>query len=369
VLGASGYTGRLVVAECLRRGHRPVVIGRDADRVRAALTADGHDVDTEVAEVRAADVTDPGSLRPALDGIDLLLTTVGPFDQLGREVLDAAIETGSHYVDVTGEQSFVRWAFSERDVAAHEAGVVAVPAAGFEFAPGDLLADIAAGAVSWPSEVHVAYTLPSAGRFVRKASAGTRRSIAAQLGRTGVALVHSELVEELPGEARRLAWFPRPVGPRHAAGIPGGEAITVPRHVPGIQTVRTYFAMPTWKAELAQMGTNLTRWGPARRLLRAVLERGEHAPSEAVRAATRWGCVAEAEGEDGVARAWAYGHDVYGLAAVAMVAVAEAVLDDPPPPGVLPPAAVATPSDLLDRIAARSDLRWSVARPEPNAAR
>lgn len=360
VLGASGFTGRLVAAECNRQGHRPVVVGRDPARIRTAMA----DRDVEVADIRQADITDSGALRRALAGVDVLLTTVGPFDRLGREVLDAAIETGTHYVDCTGEQSFIRWAQSERDVAARDAGVVAVPAAGFEFLPGDVLAAVAAGVVAWPVEVHVAYTIPASGRFVLRASPGTRRTLAALLGSTGLAFERGELVEELPFEARRLAWFPRPVGPRHAAGIPGGEALTVPRHVPDIRTVRTYLAIPSWKAEIGQMGANATRWDPVRRVVRRFLERDASGPSPETRAATRWGCVAEAEGQDGVARAWAYGHDVYRLAAVNMVAVAEAILATQPLAGVRSPAAVTDPRDLLDTVAARTDLRWSVARPE-----
>ena len=360
VLGASGYTGRLVVAECLRQGHHPVLIGRDPQRIRATL-----DRDVEVAAIRRADVTDAAALRRALDGVDVLLTTVGPFEHLGRDVLDAAIDTGTHYVDSTGEQPFMQWALTERDLPARDAGIVAVPAAGFDFLPGDLLASLAAGAVAWPSEVHVAYTLPSSGRFARRVSAGTRRTISAQLGRPGLAFEHGQLVEEMPFESRRLAWFPRPVGPRHAAGIPGGEALTVPRHVSDLRTVRTYLAVPSWKAEFGQMGANLARWAPARRAIRRVLERGNADPSPEARTQTRWGCVAEAEGQDGVARAWAYGHDVYGLTAVGMVAVAEEILTSQPLAGVTSPASMSDAGDLLDVIAARCDLRWSVARPEP----
>lgn len=365
VLGASGYTGRLVVAECRRQGLHPRLLGRDADRIRRRLAEDGtrHD-DLEVVEV---DVTDQRVLAAALVDVDLLLTTVGPFEDLGRPVLDAAIATGTHYVDSTGEQPFIRWAFAERDTAARDAEVVAVPAAGFDFLPGDLLAAVAAGAVGWPDEVHVAYTVPTSGGLLGNASLGTRRTVAGLLGHPGVAFVRGELVEELPGEARRLAWFPRPVGPRHAAGIPGAEPVTVPRHVDGVQTVRTYLALSTWKAELAQMGANLARFAPVRRAVTGWLVRGPEGPSPERRELTRWGCVAEAEGRGDVARAWAYGHDVYGLTAVTMVAVGQTILQDGPTPGVRSPAMLTAPDVLLDRLADRCDLRWSVTRPEPHA--
>lgn len=365
VFGAGGYTGRLVVAECIRRGHRPVVIGRDVARVRAALVDDAVDVEHELTAIRAADVTHPETLRAAFQDLAVVVTTVGPFDLLGHEVLDAAIDTGTHYVDVTGEQPFIRWAYGQRDAAVRAAGIVAVPAAGFEFLPGDLLADLAAGAVSWPDEVHVAYTVPSRGGVQRALSAGTRRTVLTLLDRPGVALERGELVEERAGEVRRLAWFPRPVGPRHAAGIPGGEPISVPRHVPGLRTVRTYLAVPGWQAELLQLAGNVARWGPTRRALVRVLGGGQGGPSPVRRRVTRWGVVAEAEGTDGVARAWAYGHDPYGLTATAAVVVGEAIMTGEVTPGVLPPAAVGAPGQLLDELARRSDLRWSVARPEP----
>jgi short subunit dehydrogenase-like uncharacterized protein len=367
VLGASGYTGRLVVAEGVRRGHAVVALGRDPNRVRSRLEADGIDVDGDLAGVRTADVGDPDGLRASLAGLEVLLTTVGPFDQLGRDVLDAAIDTGTHYVDVTGEQPFIRWAYDERDTAARAAGISAVPAAGFDFLPGDLLAGVAGAAGAEPAEIHVAYIVPGSGGLLRVASAGTRRTAATMLDRPGVALDRGELIEERIAEARRLAWFPRPVGPHHAAGIPGGEAISVPRHVLGVRTVRTYLAMPGWQAEATQVLGAAARWGPLRRRLTAVLERGSGGPSEERRRTTRWGCVAEARGRDGVARAWAYGHDLYGLTATAMVVVGEALVEGGVGAGVVPPAAVGAPGEVLDRIAARSDLRWSVSRPDPLA--
>ena len=367
VLGASGYTGRLVVAEGIRRGLAVVALGRDPGRVRSRLEADGIDVDRELVGIRSADVTTRDGLRAALEGLDVLLTTVGPFDQLGRDVLDATIDTGTHYVDVTGEQPFIRWAYEERDAAARAAGICAVPAAGFEFLPGDLLAGLAGEVVDDSSEIHIAYIVPGSGGLWRVTSAGTRRTAATMLDRPGVALDRGELVEEGLAEARRLAWFPRPVGPHHAAGIPGGEAISVPRHVPGVRSVRTYLAIPGWQAEAIQVLGSAARWGPLRRRVTAVLERRSGGPSQERRRATRWGCVAEARGRDGVARAWAYGHDLYGLTATAMVVVGEALLEGGAQAGVIPPASVVTPGELLDRIAAQSDLRWSVARPDPTA--
>lgn len=360
LLGASGFTGRLVAAELARRGHDIVGVGRDPDRVRQALS----DLDT-VGDVRHADVADPAGVGQALANVDVAITTVGPYDLLGRPVLDEAIRHGCHYVDLAGEQPFLRWAYQERDTPARAAGITAVPGAGLEFLVGDLLAQIAAEAVPAPIAVHVTYAVRSRG-LIPGSSRGTRRSIAVLLGRPGLALQDGDLVDELLGETRRLAWFPRPLGPSHAAGVPGGEVLTVPRHVPGVRTVRTYVAVPGWQAELLQLTGNATRWAPLRRVATAVLERGSEGPSSDRRRDTRWACVAEVAGSnDEVARAWAYGTDVYRFAAVSAVVVAEAILEGRAATGVAPPALVGVPQDLLDRLAARSDLLWSVARAAP----
>ena len=192
---------------------------------------------------------------------------------------------------------------------------------------------------------------------------GTRASIAGLLGADSVTLVDGRLRSELPGAQRRLAWFPRPVGPHHAAGFPGAEPVTVPRHVAGVETVRTYFAMPGWQAELFQMGSNLARWEPAREVMGRLLTAGPAASRDA-QEQTRWACVAECRGEDQIARAWAYGTDIYGTTAATMVLVAEALAAGTGVAGVVAPAEVLEVDVALDALADRTGLKWSVARPE-----
>lgn len=358
LLGASGFTGRLVAAALDRRGIPFVAAGRDPDRVKAATAGL-----TSVTSIVRADVTDEASLGRLLDGVEVVVTTVGPFERLGRRVLAMAVESGSHYVDSTGEQPFVVWALSTWHDAAVERGVTVVPAAGFDFLPGDLLGHLAAGGVEAPADVHVTYAVPGIRGLLGVSSRGTRASVAGLLGRPMLARVDGTLVEEMPGESRRLAWFPRPLGAHHAAGIPAAEAVLLPRHVPGVRTVRTYFALRAWQAELLQAGANAARWAPVRRAAAAVLGRGGD-PSARARARSRWACVAEARGEqDEVARAWAYGHDVYGFTAASLVLVAEALAAGGTPPGVRAPSEVVDPSTALDGLAARTDLRWQIRRP------
>src|SRR5690606_37159758 len=102
VYGATGYTGRLVVAELARRELEIVVAGRDPVKLRA--------VEREVAPgatIRPAEVDDAGALRHAIGDCAAVINVAGPFSRIGEPVVRAAIETGTHYVDTTGEQGFM----------------------------------------------------------------------------------------------------------------------------------------------------------------------------------------------------------------------------------------------------------------------
>jgi short subunit dehydrogenase-like uncharacterized protein len=357
LLGATGYTGRLAARSLSRRGLAFIAAGRDPQRL--------HEVAAAVEGVRGTRVVDvhaPGELGRLTETVDVLVTTVGPFVELGRPVLEAAIAGGAHYIDSTGEQPFVRWVFEEQDDAARQAGVAAVPACGFDFVPGDLLAAVAASRAGPVREVHVVYLVEVGPRTL---SAGTRRSIAKMIGRDGVAWDRGRLVEERFADVRRLAWFPRPVGPRRAAGFPGGEPITVPRHVGGVETVRSYVAVPGIVAELGQTLATVARWGPIRRAVARALEIGAEGPDPERRKGVRWACVAEAVPPDGaVVRAWAAGRDIYAFTADAMAAVAHRLVDDPAASGVLAPAQVTDPVTLLDDLAMTTGMRWTVVDPE-----
>lgn len=352
VLGASGVTGRLVARSLAMRGFEVVAAGRSRERAAAAVA----DLDGEVATV-AIDVTEPGAVADLVAGAAAVVTAIGPFDTVGRVVLDAALDAGVHYVDTAGEQPFVAWARSSRHDRAVAEGVTVVPGAGAAGLPGDLLAALAGEQVDGPCEVHVAYAFP--GGLWRGASPGTRRSLATLVGAPVLARVRGEVVEERLAENRRLAWFPRPVGPRHAAAVPGLEPLSVPDHRPDATGVRTYLSLSTPSSEALQLLGNLARWSPARDRLRSYLTPSTPTRRRATEPGQRrWACVAEVATDVEVGRAWAYGRDPYVLTATAVTTVVERLTDGVTPAGVIAPALVGPPGELLDRIAATTDLRW-----------
>src|SRR6266487_5702927 len=105
VYGASGYTGRLV-CEYLREFCVPfIAAGRDKARIQEALDLIPgiNTVDHEVVEVDH----EIGPLSDLFARAKVVCNTVGPFAMLGRQVVEACVRAGTHYVDTTGEQDWL----------------------------------------------------------------------------------------------------------------------------------------------------------------------------------------------------------------------------------------------------------------------
>jgi len=370
VVGATGFTGRLIVRVLIERGHRPVAIIRDQARLLKVYPEDVIDR----IDVRIADVTDAHALRRALADVAVVIATAGPFDHVGRTVVDTALDCGIHYVDITGEQAFVRWLVESRNDQFAAAGVTAIPAMGFDFVPGNLAAAVAVGEVDGATTAHVSYAVGRASDGAPRSSRGTRATLASMIGRPGLARVNTRLVDEWPGEVRRLAWFPPPLGPRQVAGIPGGEAITLPLAYPSLATVRTYVAVKGWQAEAMQAIASLGRYEAVGRFVRRRVTSSTAEPDEDARAATRWSVIAEVARDDPgsaapahLARAWVAGTDMYGFTAHSAVAAAERLTATnqqgrPVASGVIGPAQLGDVPELLDDLSGRAGIRWGIVR-------
>ncbi|MEX0831460.1 MAG: NAD(P)H-binding protein [Nitriliruptoraceae bacterium] len=370
VIGATGFTGRLIVRALIERGHRPVAIIRDQARLSTVYPADVVDR----MDVRIADVTDTGTLRRAVADARVVIATAGPFDHVGRGVVDTVLDCGIHYVDITGEQSFIRWLVESRHDQFVASGITAIPAMGFDFVPGNLATAVAAAEVHDATTAHVSYAVGRASDGAPRSSRGTRATLASMIGRTGLARVNGRLVDEWPGEVRRLAWFPPPLGPRQVAGIPGGEAITLPLAYPSLATVRTYVAVKGWQAEAMQAIASLGRYETVGRFVRRRVTSSTAEPDQAARTTTRWSVIAEVAHDDAgstvpaqLARAWVAGTDMYGFTAQSAVAAAERLAAtsgqaQPVPPGVIGPAQLGQAPVLLDDLSDRAGIRWGIVR-------
>ncbi|KAF0846504.1 saccharopine dehydrogenase NADP-binding domain-containing protein [Nocardia caishijiensis] len=217
VYGASGHVGRFVVAELGRRGIETVVVGRDAERVK--------DFDVP-ARVAAAD--DESALVAAFAGVDVVISTLPDYTGTGEGVLRAAVTAGASYVDVAGEQLFVRKVFDEYGPLAEAAGVTLAPAITEAGVFGDLLAHLGARRLGGADEIVLSHVAAPGG----EGSRGSMRTVLRNLdvfASGGLSWSDGEF-HTGPQPRRDTLLLPGATDPIVVRKFPQPSVVTIPRH-------------------------------------------------------------------------------------------------------------------------------------------
>jgi short subunit dehydrogenase-like uncharacterized protein len=136
VYGATGYTGRLV-AEYLKTktGLKWAMAGRSADKLAEVRDLIGAAADTPLI---VADASDPASLDSMVKRTKVVLTTVGPYQLYGNELVEACVANGTDYTDLCGEPAWMRQKIDQHNESAKASGARIVFSAGFDSIPFDL---------------------------------------------------------------------------------------------------------------------------------------------------------------------------------------------------------------------------------------
>lgn len=261
LFGATGYTGRLTAEAMVRAGLAPVLAGRHHDAVarladRLAPLAPSRDTEPHIA---LADVSDPASVRALLESpSDVLVTTVGPFIDLGAAAVEAAIDAGAAYLDSTGEPPFIRRVFDEWGPRAESTGARLMTAFGYDYVPGNL-----AGALALrrcretgvpAARVDIGYFID--GQFA--ISSGTRASAVGVLLAPSYAFSRGTVVERRsPGGRTRTFDLGRG---RTWTGlsVAGSEHLSLPRVDPALTDVDVWLGWAgRWTKPASYAGTAL----------------------------------------------------------------------------------------------------------------
>jgi short subunit dehydrogenase-like uncharacterized protein len=329
------------------------------DRARLADLAE----QLGVAEpVRPARVHEPRTLLEAMDGCRVVVNCAGPYSRIGEPVVRAAIDAGVHYLDLAGEQAFIREIYERYDSLARRKAIAVVPACGFDIAVGDWAGALAARAVrsdagaedhdaedddeSPLDELIVGYALAGL-----RTSRGTQLSAIEALARGGSVWRLDRWEPSAPGAESRVIAFPDPFGEREALSFPSGEVITLPRHSLARFT-QTYLSLSG--------DTSVTRWinrlakvaspalpvligSPLGALARARFGGAATALSERERSSAQFAIVAEASWRFRRARVEVCGFDPYAQTAAIAVHVARHLATR-----IDGPIGVVTPTEVID---------------------
>ncbi|MGV3681067.1 MAG: saccharopine dehydrogenase family protein [Acidovorax sp.] len=140
VHGATGFTGRLVVEYLLQRypagsGLRWAMGGRSAEKLAAVRDELGAPADMPLVVTDSASTE---SLQALMAQTRLVLTTVGPYQLYGNELVAACAAAGVDYVDLCGEPAWMRHMIDAHEAAAKASGARIVFSCGFDSIPFDL---------------------------------------------------------------------------------------------------------------------------------------------------------------------------------------------------------------------------------------
>ena len=141
IYGATGYTGRLVAEYMAQQygvsdnGPKWAMAGRSLEKLESVRDLIGAPKDTPLV---VADSEDPASIDMMASRTKVVLTTVGPYQLYGDEVVAACVKNGTHYVDLCGEPGWMREMIDTHQEAAEKSGAQICFSCGFDSIPFDL---------------------------------------------------------------------------------------------------------------------------------------------------------------------------------------------------------------------------------------
>jgi short subunit dehydrogenase-like uncharacterized protein len=228
IYGAYGYTGELIARQAVRRGHRPLLAGRQAPKLAALARELGGLPWLSVA------LEDQAGLVAALEQVSAVCHAAGPFVHTSAPVVDACLLARTHYLDITGEIPVFEAIF-RRDGAARECGIALIPGVGFDVVPSDCLARFVAEQVPGASELQLAFAVDGG------LSGGTAQASFEGLLRGNFLRRDGKLVEIPLGHGVYEVQFSDRA--RSVVPIPWGDLVTA-FHTTGIPNITTSMALP-----------------------------------------------------------------------------------------------------------------------------
>lgn len=224
----AGKTASLIAQEAIRRGHSPLLAGRSAERVKPVAETLG-------ANWATAHLSNRAELTNLLNQVDLVVHTAGPFLSTALPMVQACLELGKHYLDISNEIQVFQFIF-ELDQEARQRGIALLPGIGFGVAASDGLAKYAASQIEDPQELEITLHV-----YSRDSSAGADATRLETLSRGNWVRRNGTLTRVPLGSGGK--WLKFPFGEQSILPIPLGDLESAYRST-GVPNITTYGTLP-----------------------------------------------------------------------------------------------------------------------------
>jgi len=324
--GANGYTGTLIAKYAAEYDLQPILAGRREDAINALA-------DQLNLPYIIFDLTNTAQLIAALQQVKVVVHAAGPFADTARQMIDACLHTGTHYLDINGDINVFEQ-IKSLDTQAKEKSIMLLPGAGFDVVPTDCMALHLKN--NLPDATHLKLAFASLGGGV---SHGTAMTIVNKLGEGGAARENGIIVKKPLGE--KGMWVNFGSTKLFVMSIPWGDIATA-HFTTGIPNIESYTAIkPTVYRllKLQKLFNWMLRTEAVKNIIRKKIKQRPAGPDDEMRSKAKslvWGEASNAKGQK-VTHHFTCA-DGYTLTALSCLIIAKKVLEGNLKPGYQTPA-------------------------------
>ena len=326
--GANGYTGELIARYAHLYDLQPILAGRSRDKLQS-LAAKLN------LPYKVIDLNDTGALQSALREVKVVVHAAGPFQHTAKQMIEACLETGVHYLDINGDIAVFEMlkTYNEK---AMLSGIMVMPGAGFDVVPTDCLALLLKKLL--PDAIALKLAFASLGGTL---SHGTATTMTNKLGDGGAVRKNGQITRVPLGH--KGMWVDFGMKKLFVMSIPWGDIATA-HFTTGIPDIETYtnVSLKTYRLLKLQFLFNwLLRTSFMRNYIKKKIDQRPAGPNDDMRSkglSLIWGQATNAAGKTASARLKC--PDGYTLTMYSTLLITKKVLQGNFQPGYQTPAAV-----------------------------
>lgn len=324
--GANGYTGKLIAKLAATYNLQPILAGRTESNIKPLG-------DELQLLYRIINLDDKAALEKALQEVKLVLHAAGPYVFTAKQMIEACLETGVHYIDINGDISVFEM-LKKYDAAAKEKNMMVMPGVGFDVVPTDCIALKLKNKM--PDATHLKLAFASVGGGL---SHGTAITMAGKIGEGGAVRENGKIVRKPLGQKGMYVYFGKKK--LFVMTIPWGD-ISTAFTTTGIPNIEAYTGMApkVYRVLKFQWVFNwLLRTDFIRTIIKKKIKARPAGPSDEQRknsSSLVWGEVSSANGNK--LNACISCSDGYTLTAHSSLIIAKKILEGNFKPGYQTPA-------------------------------
>lgn len=226
IYGAYGYTGELITRFAISRGHRPLLGGRDENKLKSLAQELN-------LPYLVFNLTEEEKLDKALRRVSAVIHCAGPFSKTAKLMVFACLRNKVNYLDITGEIEILEW-IASKDAEAKKAGIILIPGTGFDVVPSDCLAAYLKSKLPDASHLELAFA------GAQKVSRGTALTMIEKANKGGM-IRENGILRKVP-TAFKTRKIPFTEKEQLSVSIPWGDIATA-YYSTGIPNIIVYTAV------------------------------------------------------------------------------------------------------------------------------